>query len=101
MKLANDLGADVAVNYSEAGWPDRVLEATGGKGVDIVLEAVSGATGDECFRLTASMGRVIVFGARNIQDVLPMEKIRQLIRQNQSLIGFNLPTLRPEQLTEA
>ena len=100
LNLVKDLGADVAISYTEAGWPDRVREATGGRGVDIVLEAVSGEIGDECFRLAAPFGRVVFFGAKNIHDTLFSDKIQQLIRKNQSVIGFNLPTLRPEQIAE-
>jgi NADPH:quinone reductase-like Zn-dependent oxidoreductase len=32
------LGADVAINYSNKGWPNQVREATGGKGVHVVSD---------------------------------------------------------------
>ena len=95
LELVRDLGADAAINYREAGWPGRVLEATGGKGVDLVLEAASGETGAECFRLLAPFGRAVFFGAGNIHDALQPEQMRQLIRGNQSILGFNLPSLPP------
>jgi NADPH2:quinone reductase len=94
------LGADVAINYSEDNWSDQVREATGGRGVDVVLEQASGKVGEESFKLIAPFGRVVFFGAKNIHDTLSSEKIRQLIYKNQSLIGFNVPTLRPEQIGE-
>lgn len=43
---------------------------------------------------------MIVFGAKNIHDTLSSEKIRQLIYGNQSLTGFNFPSLRPQQIAE-
>ena len=68
--------------------------------MDVVLEAASGDMGEECFKLIAPFGRV-VFGARNISDTLPPEKMQQLIYRNQTLIGFNFPSLRPEQIAQS
>ena len=96
--LLKFLGADVAIDYSHKDWIKKVREATDGNGVDVVLEAASGDVGEECFKLLAPFGRVVVFGARNIYDTLPPEKIQQLIYRNQTLIGFNFPSLRPEQI---
>lgn len=98
LDLVTRLGADVAIDYSEAGWADRVRAATDGQGVDLVLECVSGTVGEESFRLLAPFGRVVVFGAKNVADTLTPEKMRQLIHRNQTLTGFNIPTLRPEQI---
>jgi len=100
LDLLDSLGADVAINYSDKSWPDQVRDATDGKGVEVVLEAASGEVGDESFKLIAPFGRIVFFGARNIHDTIPSEKIQQLIYKNQSLIGFNIPTLRPEQIGE-
>jgi len=62
LDLVESLGADVAINYSERTWADRVRQATGGKGADIVLEAASGEVGAESFKLIAPFGRVIFSG---------------------------------------
>jgi NADPH2:quinone reductase len=98
--LVTSLGADVAINYSDASWTNQVIEATDGKGVDIVLEAASGEVGAQSFSLAAPFGRIVLFGAKNIHDTISSEQIRQLIYKHQSLIGFNIPTLRPEQIGE-
>jgi NADPH2:quinone reductase len=94
LDLIYRLGADVAVNYTLDGWDDRVREITGGKGVDIVLEMASGDVGQASFRLLATFGRLIMFGARNVRDTLLPEQVQQLIRHNQSVIGFNFPALK-------
>lgn len=99
-EFASLLGADVAIDYRREDWPARVREATDGKGVDVVLEAASGEVGDESFKLVAPFGRIVVYGAKNIHDTFPPEKLRQLISNNQTLVGFNLPSLRPEQIGE-
>jgi NADPH2:quinone reductase len=58
--LARDLGADVAVDYREPGWPDRVRAATGG--VDVVFDGVGGAIGRSAFELLDRGGRMLSFG---------------------------------------
>src|SRR5216684_5363749 len=98
--LVRSLGADVAINYFDQNWTEQVREATGGKGVDVVLEAASGKVGEESIKLAAPFGRIVLFGAKNIHDTISSEQIRQLIYKHQSLIGFNVPTLRPEQIGE-
>ena len=98
VQLLKRLGADVAVNYSNEGWADQVREATGGKGIEVVLEQASGEVSDECFKLIAPFGRVVMFGAKNVHDTLPPEKVRQLIFKNQSITGFNFPSLQPSQI---
>jgi len=100
LELVKSLGADVAVNYAETGWTDEIVEATGGAGVDILLESISGKIADECFRLVAPFGRVVMYGAKNANDILPAEKVAQLIHKNQTVIGFNIPSLLPEQIAE-
>lgn len=56
--------------------------------------------GEESFKLIAPFGRIVVFGARNVHDTISSERMRQLIHQNQSLIGFNFPSFLPEQIGE-
>ena len=98
VELLKRLGADVAINYSNEGWADQVREATGSKGIEVVLEQASGEVSDECFKLIAPFGRVVMFGAKNVNDTLSPEKVRQLIFQNQSITGFNFPSLQPSQI---
>jgi len=56
--------------------------------------------GAESFKLVAPFGHVVFFGAKNIHDTISREKIQQLIYKNQTMIGFNVPSLRPEQIAE-
>ena len=36
-----EFGCDLAVDTSEPAWPDKVLDATGGRGVELVVDQVS------------------------------------------------------------
>lgn len=101
LDFITSLGADVAIDYSRSNWPEQVLAATGRKGVDVVLECASGDIGDQSFKLMAPFGRMVMYGAKNAHDHLPTEKVRQLIHKNQSVIGFNFPSLQPEQIRAA
>jgi NADPH2:quinone reductase len=60
LALARDLGAEVAVDYTAADWPDRVREAVGS--VDVVFDGVGGDTGRAAFGLLGPGGRFCPFG---------------------------------------
>ncbi len=90
IELVRELGADVAVDYSQKDWTEQVLKAPDGVGADVVLEAVAGDIGEDSFGLAAPFGRIVLFGARNIHEPFAPERVQQLIYKNQSVIGFNL-----------
>lgn len=96
--LLTSLGVDVAIDYSVPGWTERAKDSLGGNGADIVLEAASGKVGAESMKLAAPFGRIVVFGSRNIHDTWSPDQIRHLIYGNRTLIGFNFPSLRQDQI---
>ncbi|SDT78901.1 quinone oxidoreductase family protein [Actinoplanes derwentensis] len=55
-------GADAVVDYSRPDWPDRVREATGGTGVDLVLDSVEGAVFAPGLALLKPLGRLVYYG---------------------------------------
>jgi NADPH2:quinone reductase len=101
LNLLRSLGADFAIDYTDPSWPNKVREATQGNGVDVVLEAASGEVGKESLKLAAPFGQIVLFGAKNIHDTLPPETIQQLIYKNQTLRGFNLPSLPVQRIAES
>ena len=62
MRVVEQLGADLAVDYSEDGWPDRVRKVLDGRGVTLVLDGVGGAIGRSAFELASPGGRMVLFG---------------------------------------
>ena len=56
------LGAHLALDYTVAGWPDRVGEWLGDRGVTVSLDGVGGAVGRQCFDLVVPGGRIVLFG---------------------------------------
>jgi NADPH2:quinone reductase len=57
-----EFGADLAVDTSDEGWVAQVVEATGGAGVDLVVDQVSGALASATMRATRIGGRIVNVG---------------------------------------
>ncbi|MDQ4127432.1 MAG: NADPH:quinone oxidoreductase family protein, partial [Actinomycetota bacterium] len=96
LDLASSLGADVTIDYTEDDWPERVREATGGEGADVILEMVGGDFPEKNLRCLSFFGRMVVYGAASGErgSLTPMN----LMYKNQTVAGFYLPQLmgRPE-----
>lgn len=56
------LGADVAINYREERFEERVAEASGGAGVDVILDNMGAAYLERNTRALGVDGRLIVLG---------------------------------------
>ena len=54
-------GADHAIDY-QAGFRDKVMELTSGRGVDIIYDPVNGPTFEESLRCLAWSGRILILG---------------------------------------
>lgn len=61
-KRLAEFGADLAIDTNDARWADQVLEATGGKGVDLVVDQVSGNIFNATQKATAIRGRIVNVG---------------------------------------
>ena len=57
-----DFGADLAVDSSDPGWVDEVLKATGGEGVDLIVDQVSGKVANQNLAATKIKGRIVNVG---------------------------------------
>ncbi|MHA6625294.1 zinc-binding dehydrogenase [Pseudonocardia sichuanensis] len=56
------LGADVAVDYREPGWPERVLAALEGRKPTVLLDGVGGEVGRAGLDMLDVGGRIVMFG---------------------------------------
>jgi NADPH2:quinone reductase len=61
LALVRGFGADVAIDYGLADWPERV-RAAAPDGVSVVFDALGGEVGAQAFDLLADGGRFAVFG---------------------------------------
>lgn len=56
------LGAEIAVDYTEPGWPDAVRSALDGREVTVALDGVGGGLGRAALELIGVGGRLLMFG---------------------------------------
>jgi NADPH2:quinone reductase len=57
-----DFGADLALDSREPSWPDEALKATGGKGVDLIVDQISGGVANQNMKAAAVLGRIVNVG---------------------------------------
>jgi NADPH2:quinone reductase len=60
--LVVSLGAEACVDYSRPDWLERVVEATGGQGLDLVFDGVGGRIGEAAVGALRVGGRVCAYG---------------------------------------
>ncbi len=77
---AAELGADAGLDYTREPVAKRVLELTGGAGVDMVIDNVGAASWGESLRALRRGGRIVTCGATT-GDQPPAELRRLFIRQ--------------------
>ncbi|MBC7900677.1 MAG: quinone oxidoreductase [Saprospiraceae bacterium] len=82
------LGADHAINYTEADWTDQILEVTGNKGADMIIEMVGGEIGRSNFKVLAIGGTMHVYGAASGEDF--QISALSLLGRAQTVKGYNL-----------
>ncbi|MEX0817249.1 MAG: zinc-binding dehydrogenase [Gaiellales bacterium] len=63
LERAQELGADAVVNHGDGDVVEAVRQATGGHGVDVIVEHVGEATWKQSLQAAASAGRITVCGA--------------------------------------
>ncbi|MGG3561133.1 NADPH:quinone oxidoreductase family protein [Neobacillus rhizosphaerae] len=95
LALAREMGADVLINYTEPDWEQQVLDATGGRGVNVALEMVGGEVFNKTVRCLATFGRLVIFGAASGEQSRFYPS--SLMARNQSVIGFFLPQIMRKQ----
>ncbi|TCR64223.1 zinc-binding dehydrogenase [Bosea sp. BK604] len=100
LAVARRLGAEEGVDYSQPGWTGQARAIAGGTGFDIIYESTGGTVMSACLGLLAPLGRIVAFGALNLQDfALGLPELKALVAGNQSLAGFTLlPLLRQDEV---
>ncbi|HEV2521203.1 MAG TPA: NADPH:quinone reductase [Candidatus Acidoferrales bacterium] len=86
LELVKHEGAHHAFNHRNAGYTDGILNATNGRGVDVVLEMLANVNLAADLKLLARFGRVIVIGSRGDITITP----RDLMARSSSVRGFVL-----------
>lgn len=89
VSFAETYGADHVVDYTQDSWPDQVMAATEGRGVDVIVDGNGGPNAAHNIGLLAPMGRLVYIGATAGDMPAPVD-ISTLIFKNISVAGMNL-----------
>src|SRR5277367_6529066 len=79
-------GAHFVFDHTKAGYADEIMQATGGKGADVILEMAAHVNLATDLKLLALNGRVVVIGNRGEITINP----RDLMSRRGSARGFTL-----------
>lgn len=88
LSMAESLGMDHGVRYTEEDFVDRVNEVTDGDGADLILDGIGGDTSDESLGALTSFGRMVSYGAAAGEPGRP--NTADLLFSNQRVIGYHL-----------
>lgn len=92
LRFCRELGADQTIDYRAGPFREAVLDATGGRGVDLVCDLVGGAVTRESLGCLARGGRLVLAGfsggieAEDEAGLVP----RPLLFANASVVGVML-----------
>lgn len=100
-ELAVGLGADIAIDSTPDGLTERLIEANGGREVDVVFEMAGGETFERSYRALAHFGRLVVCGIASQEP--NRVSSGSLLRHSRSVVGFYLFHCleRPSMFTDA
>lgn len=91
LAFAAERGLDHGIDYTRQDLVSEVKRITGGRGADLTLEMVGGATLSASWNATRPFGRIVVYGAASGQHA-PVDNVR-LIFQPVEFIGYHIVQL--------
>ena len=85
---AREMGADLTINYTQVDFSEVVIDATDGRGVDVVFEHVGAATWDKSVASLAKNGRLVSCGVTtgNMGQI----DIRKMYQKQLTIMGSAL-----------
>jgi NADPH:quinone reductase len=87
LEIVRRVGADVALDYRDGSWVDRVKEVTDGHGADVIYDSVGGDVTDASLKCIAWNGRLLVIGFAS--GKIPEVKLNRVLLKNISLVGLH------------
>ena len=86
--IAIDMGADLAIDYEAENLYERVMDATDGRGVDVIFDPVGGDTFATARRLLAWEGRLLVVGFAS--GDIPATPANHVLVKNYAVVGVHM-----------
>lgn len=85
-EYARSYGATQCFDYSNEDWPQRVLDATNGKGVDVVFDPVGLV--DLSLKCIAHRGRILIVGFAGREGQMEKIAMNRVLLKQVNLIGY-------------
>jgi NADPH:quinone reductase len=100
LEKLRELGLDVGIETRGPHFYDRIMEATGGGGADIVIDAIGGTVFGECLRSMAYEGRLAMVGYldRVLESTIDLATLHA---KRLKLFGVSAVNRSPDQRTAA
>jgi NADPH2:quinone reductase len=95
MHAVRENGADVVVSHKDPDYVGAIMKATGGRGVDVILEMAAHVNLDRDLTMLARAGRVVVIGNRGRIEIDP----RAAMGRDAAILGMTLFNVSPAELT--
>ena len=86
LTVVREHGADFVVNHKTPAYADQIMKATGGRGVDLIIEMAAHVNLDRDLSLLSKYGRVVVVGNRGKTDI----DARAAMGRDASILGMTL-----------
>jgi len=87
-------GASVVLNHKEPNYLEAIGRATGGRGVDVILEMAAHINLDKDLSVLAPRGRIVVIGNRGRVEI----DARQAMARDAAILGMTLFNVTPPEL---
>ena len=95
-RLVAEQGADYVLDHSTENYFEEILEITGGRGVEIILEMLANANLQKDFQGLAKYGRIVVIGNRGTLEFNP----RLAMTKDATIYGISLFNAPESELAE-
>jgi tumor protein p53-inducible protein 3 len=89
IEFARHLGADEGFNYKDGSFVEKVLNATDGRGVDLVLDCVGASFWQQNVACLKTDGRWVVYGSLGGVNITG-DLLGQILRKRLTLLGSTL-----------
>ena len=96
LELVKREGAHHAFNHRSAGYHEEIMKASGGKGVDVILEMLANVNLGGDLKMLAMEGRVVVIGSRGDVTITP----RDLMTRRATVRAFTLWAAQAAEVAE-
>ena len=94
LKLVREHGAHEAFDHRAPDHFERVMKASGGRGVDVIVELLANVNLGKDLTILAKSGRVVIIGSRGPVEINP----RDTMQRDADIRGMILPNTPPAEL---